>query len=428
MSIPQNMNNSILEQIKALQHTNRQEAEVLTLRFLREVYAEDVSHVELRPLAVSLNSFNGFLTRASGKRLFFKTHTEENTVIQEYYQAALLADAGYPVIQPVFRSAQPGKQLLIYEVIDDPSVFDAAWAIETGRSDALAALTAAQHAADDLLLERYLATLALQESETAARAPIHQLFYHRLAGERLTNFYGSAAGQLQKDPQIQLPGGTEVMSRVRQVRWTINGQQYETTLNDLIARALVLLHPAQTAPSVIGHGDAHNGNVFFRQNNGTLVYFDPAFAGQHSPLLDLAKPLFHNVFAMWMYYPREKQQILRITREVDGDHWIITHDYTLHPVRMMFLQSKFARVLAPLLRHLAQRGELRTDWREYLKAALFCCPFLTLNLTDASRFPPEISLLGLCMAVEMGAESSRKHSLIDRTFDEVAELAGISHS
>ena len=29
-----------------------------------------------------------------------------------------------------------------------------------------------------------------------------------------------------------------------------------------------------------------------------------------------------------------------------------------------------------------------------------------MNLTDGGKFPPEISLLGLAMAVEMGAESS----------------------
>ena len=42
-----------------------------------------------------------------------------------------------------------------------------------------------------------------------------------------------------------------------------------------------------------------------------------------------------------------------------------------------------------------------------------------MNLADRSRFPPEISLLGLAMSVEMGAESQGERSLIDRTLDEV---------
>ena len=97
--------------------------------------------VELRPLAVSLNSFNGFMTLTDGTRLFYKTHTEPDSVIDEYYNTTTLADAGYPVIKPLYSSTEWGKQLLIYEVIEDSSVFDVAWAIEIGESDQLPQLT-----------------------------------------------------------------------------------------------------------------------------------------------------------------------------------------------------------------------------------------------------------------------------------------------
>jgi hypothetical protein len=83
----------------------------------------------------------------------------------------------------------------------------------------------------------------------------------------------------------------------------------------------------------------------------------------------------------------------------------------------MFLQSKVQRTLIPIMLELKRRENLRDDWRPYLKSALFCCPFLTLNLADSERFPPEISLLGLCMAVEMGTESYDERSLIDQTLD-----------
>jgi hypothetical protein len=51
------------------------------------------------------------------------------------------------------------------------------------------------------------------------------------------------------------------------------------------------------------------------------------------------------------------------------------------------------------------RGWLRDDWRTYLKMALFCCPFLTMNLTDSNRFPDAVRWLGLSYAIIMGAES-----------------------
>ena len=97
-----------------------------------------------------------------------------------------------------------------------------------------------------------------------------------------------------------------------------------------------------------GHGDAHNGNVFYLADREppSLLYFDPAFAGKHDPLLDLTKPLFHNVFAMWMYHAQEKADALTINVRKDGDRWDVTHDYGLPPVRSMFWQSKVQRVLA----------------------------------------------------------------------------------
>jgi hypothetical protein len=150
-----------------------------------------------------------------------------------------------------------------------------------------------------------------------------------------------------------------------------------------------------------------------------LVYFDPAFAGRHSPLLDLVKPLFHNVFAMWMYFPQEERNRLEISvAETDGKWWV-QHNYALNPLRQMFFDSKFERVFIPILQLLKAQDELRADWRELVKLALMCCPLLTMNLT---KFPPEIALLGLCFAIEMGADSTGQRSFIDQALDRAEAL------
>lgn len=408
------MIDDILQRIRDMQHTDKHGAEELLLSFIHDNLPLDVVSLELTPLAVSLNSFNGFLTLADGTRRFFKTHTETDTVIGEYYNAEMLAQTGYPVIQPVFKSTEPGKQLLIYDVIDDESVFDVAWRIEAeDNNDALQDLSAAQNRADDTLLAFYRKTLAPQSAENAAQSPVHQLFYHRLTGGRLDRFYGD-------NSRMRLPDGEYPVSAIRRVKWVINGQTYSDTLNDIIERAIRLLHPKQADSSIIGHGDAHNGNVFFRTQDKppSLLYFDPAFAGRHHPLLDLTKPLFHNVFAMWMYFPQEKHESTTISLRRQGNTWYVDYDYALPPVRRMFLRSKIERVLIPVLRDLQEVNQLRSDWRSFLKAALFCCPLLTMDLTHG-KFPPEISLLGLAMAIEMGAESSGQRSLIDLTLDEV---------
>jgi hypothetical protein len=85
----------------------------------------------------------------------------------------------------------------------------------------------------------------------------------------------------------------------------------------------------------------------------------------------------------------------------------------------MFLGSKVENTLIPILQELKRRDWLQTGWRAFLKAALFCCPFLTMNLADKAKFPPEISLLGLCMSVEMGASNKERSSPIDIILNEV---------
>jgi hypothetical protein len=413
------MSENILQQIQTLQFEHKEQAEALLITFLREVYSPNVAKVELRPLAVSLNSFNGYITLADGTRLFFKTHTEPDTVISEYYNASKLADAGYPIIKPIFSSTEVGRQLLIYEIVQSASVFDIAWSIECGDDKQFSALKIAQENADKQLLDLYINSLEMQSGEDATKSPIHQLFYHRLTGGRLNRFYGN--GISQSGIQIKLLEEYQPIEAIRDAHWEINGQVYDESLNDIILRAIEVLQPDRPGVSVIGHGDAHNGNVFFRDDvqPPTLLYFDPAFAGRHSPLLDLVKPLFHNVFAMWMYFPQIKADNLTIQVQNNGNVLAVEHDYTLPPVREMFFQSKLQNTLLPLFKQLYKEQLLVDNWREILKSALFCCPFLTMNLADAQKFPPKISLLGLAMSVEMGSESKTKRSKIDLALNQV---------
>lgn len=410
---------TILETIQRLQYSDLEAAQTLLLDFIRDVFALDVSEVALRPLAVSLNSFNGFVTLSDGARLFFKSHVEPGGVIAEYYNSDLLEQAGYPVIRPVRASTTPGQQMLLYEVVTDRSLFDAAWALERERPDdaaALESLTRVQHTADDDLRKCYLNSLAWQDAEAHAAAPVHQLFHHRLTRGRLDTFYGPGS-------VMTLPGRETVPTAdVRRVHWTINGIRYRDTLNDVIARAVDVLNPAVAGPAIVGHGDAHNGNVFLRIGDDAgqrLVYFDPAFAGRHDPLLDLVKPLYHNAFAMWMYFPDILESERGATLTVTDGGYQVTYPLDLHPVREMFFMSKTARVLVAVLRALDERRWLRPDWRSYLRAALACCPLLTMNLADAGRFPPAIALLGLAHVVEMGAVSENGGGYIEQWLDAV---------
>lgn len=407
------MTDARLRHIQSLQYTDKAAAESALLDFIRETFPQlDPAAVELRPSAVSLNSFNGYLTLSDGKRLFFKTHVEPDSIVGEYYNSQLLADAGYPIIRPLYASTEYGKQFLIYDLIEWPSVFDVVYQQEsTGEAQVGSTpLAIAQANSDKQLLEIYLNTLAWQNAENATKAPIHQLFYHRLAGKRYQDFY--------QGEQAKLP-----LDKI----WVINDRCYQSNLRDLIANQTIIV-PEQEGLSVIGHGDAHNGNIFLRHIEGMeeyqLVYFDPAFAGRHNPFLDLAKPLFHNVFASWLYHPIDHPQAKTLIRRETSEKIHITFDENLLNTRWLFFHSKAERVLKPLVIELRRRDLLPANWRLYLKTALFCCPLLTMDLTDANRFPENVKWLGLAYSVIMGSESKgSEKSILDKALDEIeAEL------
>jgi hypothetical protein len=152
--------------------------------------------------------------------------------------------------------------------------------------------------------------------------------------------------------------------------------------------------------TVIGHGDAHFGNVFLEETR--YLYFDPAFAGRHSPLLDIVKPCFHNVFAMWMYFPDEIARDLHLSVSFTGTQIIVEHNYRLPAVRQALVQTKQEHLLQPLVRWLAEREGLPENWQEFFRLALMCCPLLTVHLFDQEKRPPALGWLGLSQAVQLG--------------------------
>ncbi len=385
-----------LATIQRLQFNEREKAERLLQRWFALYMDLHVESVTLTPKAVSLNSFNGFY-RANGEEYFFKTHVEDQGILEEYYHAEVLRQAGYNIVKPVRTVHEQGQQMVIYPVVHWPVMFDLMRSLETRHVTdvTIEMLVDAERRECERLLALYTRTLAYSTAEEHARAPIHQLFWYRLAGERLKNYYGNK--------RVALPNneGSIAFDTLLSYKWRINGIDQKYTLGELIERATTVLDPARAMFTVIGHGDAHFGNVFLEKNKDYL-YFDPAFAGRHSPLLDVIKPLFHNVFATWMYFPTEIAQQYTIALEVDSTTIVVKHNYTLTPVRQAILQTKGEYLLQPLLAALRSHNALPDDWLEIMQSALLCCPLLTMNLIDAERMPSSIGWLGFALAVFMG--------------------------
>src|SRR6266536_20521 len=214
--------------------------------------------------------------------------------------------------------------------------------------------------------------------------------------EKLLSSFSSPQAASQKSRKTAIP-----FNELLRYHWIINGVSQQRTLSEMIERAKVVLNPAQAALTIIGHGDAHFGNVFL-ENQTRFLYFDPAFAGRHTPLLDVIKPLFHNVFATWMYFPSDIAQDLQLTVSKRDMTITVEHNYTLAPVRRAILRTKVEQLIRPLIGKLRARDMLPVHWKEIMQLALMCCPLLTINLLDGERMPPSISWLGLLLAVQTG--------------------------
>ena len=390
-----------LATIQRMQFSEREKAQMLLQRWFARHMELSVDSVTLTPKAVSLNSFNG-VYRVDDGEFFFKTHVEEQGSIDEYYHAELLYNTGYRIVKPLHTLHQQGRQMVIYPVVHEPVMFDLMRAVEQAdtREANSEMLVMAEQRECERLLHIYQETLAQSTASEHAQAPIHQLFWHRLTGGRLDTFY---SGQFFPFSADERSGGIPFADLLR-CRWVINGEpvigEY-ATLGALIERAKTVLQPTRAMSTIVGHGDAHFGNVFLEQQRD-YRYFDPAFAGRHSPLLDIVKPLFHNVYATWMYFPYEVARAISVTVERRADTLFVTHNYSLSALRQALLETKRTYLLEPLLALLRERDALPSDWADIVQTALLCCPLLTVNLSDRSKRPVSTSWLGLMQSVQMG--------------------------
>lgn len=385
--------------IQRLQFTEKAKAELLLQRWFYLHMQLATASVSLTPKATSLNSFNGIYRSNTGE-FFFKTHIEDQGILAEYYNAKLLTKAGYHIVRPVRTLHEKDRQMVIYPVVRWPVMFDLMREVETGDTHRATEeiLVEAEKRECERLLSIYRDSLQFVSPAEHASAPVHQLFWHRLTGERLKTFYTGKRIPLPRHPESGIP-----FEELLTYRWRINGGVQPYTLGQLIKRAEVALLPSREAATVVGHGDAHFGNVFLEQQRDYL-YFDPAFAGRHSPLLDVIKPLFHNVFATWMYFPFEVEPTCTLQARLDQEERevVVEYDFTLAPVRLALLQTKLKYLIYPLLDWLRSIDSLPDDWETIIQSALLCCPLLTINLFDPKRMPPLIGWVGLTYAVYMG--------------------------
>src|SRR5438874_7861837 len=211
-----------LATIQQMQFKEREKAELLLQRWLARHMNVLAESVTLTPKAVSLNSFNGFY-RSDGEEYFFKTHIEEQGILEEYYNAEQLYQASYNIVRPLRTIHEGGQQMVIYPVVHWPVMFDLMRAVEVGNAEegSCDILVSAEKHECGRLLDIYQSTFAQSTAVEHARAPIHQLYWHRLVGGRFKSYYDGK--------QIRYPQGMYALEQgisfneLLSLRWVING-------------------------------------------------------------------------------------------------------------------------------------------------------------------------------------------------------------
>lgn len=445
---------------------NPEKTSVLIKAFVEKKFNVEISELSINSCAVSLNSVNGkiILEEIDGirKKLFFKFHAEEGeeNSVDEYYRSGILEKAGYPVITPLYESKIPGEQFLIYEFVDQPTFYDAfgdidAKFLETGKYDEekKEALLNAEREFCEISLEIAKKTLHVSDAKTVAEEDEWQLFYKRLVSENIQDSESSEKPRVDlfyTDKSVKIPENTKNpgercshttnninrgnkiseinFEEFKHYTWVINGKKYSENLAEIIESAKKIVNPnaQKNWATITAHGDDHNGNKFyFEGETPSLKFFDPAFAGENIPaLLAFVKTTFHDTLAhpFYFYEPEKVEEKAEISVEINKANKtvVINHKFNLEesaPFRKELLEIKKEKLWKPLIQEMKSRNffpeiseKNQYTWeKQFIKKALFCCPFLCLNLIDKNKFSPKTSLFALSRAVELGSSIENKN-------------------
>ena len=406
------------------------DAAIAELRsFLGDIFQIDVGDIEINDDPYALNSLNGFF-KSGGRPYFFKFHQEEGEedMKGEYYRAELLGHANLPVDLPVWKSASPGEQILVYHRRNDRRFSDVLRDLDAHPVEKnILKADRAERALNAKILSVALSTLHEVDAAQLAGEPFHHLFYERMINPKTGNSPGGRYADFYVGKQFDFPGCSlswEVFSTARLV---LNGQPMSDTFGDIFANALVNLKPENltSAGGFTAHGDAHNAKVWYVEDGEetSLSYFDPAFAGLHIPsLLAEVKATFHNVFAhpYWLYDPEVARIHFNVEAAYDQGMLSITTDWRLNDVRRALLNAKIEKYWQPFLSKLAQAGMLPSNWQDTIRSAFAMCPTLVMNLrAGAGRHNPTSSAIAFFVAGLAGSRPQSGHNIFTEFFDAI---------
>lgn len=223
---------------------------------------------------------------------------------------------------------------------------------------------------------------------------IDRFYRERLCGDsRLRLFYSSG---------IFICGTWLSLDKLCHLKLRINGRDY-SSLRTVLDDATDCLMSKQRLLA-FGLGDGHGGNVLVPFSSGPdparkLLSIDYEVSGFHSPLLDLAKPLYNDIFFRALYADCISSPP-QIEVELMDDTLLMRTFYGDSSLAQAILGVKRSYLVEPLFRHAQELGFDLYPEARVLSSALFACGLLTRDFSkDMNAF-----LINLCIsAVLAGA-------------------------
>lgn len=321
---------------------------------------------------------------------FAKVHVESDTknpnalgVKDEYSQANLLAENGWPVLIPLASSNSKDYPLLIYPRVEAKTLFDLFEESYSKRENLVSAKEI------DILAKlnkqvggAMLKSARLIDAKEAINSPVQTLFAERLKQTgRIGSWY-------KPNTKFVLGGADDATSwqELLNAKWVINGNLYSLTLSRIIenARKYLSFDGEKQVLACISHGDDHAGNIFMKIENDRTIIFDPAFAGLNPASLSNVKTLAHNCILTMggMYYD---PKIGKVTYKQDLSNNTIYVDMPINNSVLYKTHEALARQIIdsrilPLFREGKQRNINTGNEYKRVKYALATCALLTTNI------------------------------------------------
>ncbi len=355
--------------------------------------AIEVKDVELLRCKVSLNSImaNAVLVmNGEERKVFLKIHIEANSKngsaigdANEYANAELLFNAGWPVLAPLGRNSNPDFPLLIYPRVSAETLFTAIEETYAGKGSISNLDIKIMDKTQEIVGRVTQASLKETSSSNAISSPVQTLFYERFKeGGRIDEWY-------KDETLFSLPGLGEPITweKLKKAQWDINGIEYKNAIGEIIASARKSLSFSgeEKAFKVISHGDDHSGNIFLERETGIATLFDPAFAGENPIALSDTKALAHIGYMMMggMYFdPKIPTCVYSYDSETNTMR--VKIDFASTPLfrehEILSRQIIDSRIVPLFIKAKKSGAVLKNEIRRF-KDSLSACPLLTINIS-----------------------------------------------